>query len=73
MELIMILRLPGMSHPMIFGGEGLFHATLSGTGVVLLQSCPASKMSASLMKNIPSHGGTGNKPIGGLGSLLENL
>ena len=58
---------------MLFGGEGLFLATLTGTGVVLLQSTPASKMSAALMKNHPSNSGTGNKSIGGIGNLLENL
>ena len=29
---------------MFFGGEGLFLATLSGTGVVMLQSLPFSRM-----------------------------
>lgn len=63
----------GNMKSMMFGGEGLFLATLSGTGSVLLQSTPVSKMAAALMKNFPSQGGTGNKPMGNLGSLLERL
>ena len=58
---------------MLFGGEGLFVTTLSGTGTVLLQSCPASRMSQSLLKNLPSQGGSGNRPIGNLGDIINKL
>ena len=58
---------------MLFGGEGLFVTTLSGTGTALLQSCPASRMSQTLMKNHPSQGGTGNKALGNLGDLMNKL
>lgn len=58
---------------MLFGGEGLFVTTLSGSGTILLQSTPASRMSATLLKNLPSGGGTGNKPIGNLGDIINKL
>jgi uncharacterized protein (TIGR00266 family) len=58
---------------MLFGGEGLFFATLSGTGTVLLQSTTASKMAQTLMKNLPSASGTGNKGIVNVGDFLDKL
>jgi uncharacterized protein (AIM24 family) len=58
---------------MLFGGEGLFVTTLSGSGTVLLQSTPASRMSAALLKNFRSQGTSGSKPIGNLGDLINRL
>ena len=58
---------------MLFGGEGLFVTTLSGSGTVLLQSTPASRMAASLARNLPTSQGTGNKPIGNLGNIIDRL
>jgi uncharacterized protein (TIGR00266 family) len=55
---------------MVFGGEGLFLATLSGTGTVWLQSMPISKLISQL-----STGGSNSKKedSGGiLNSLLES-
>jgi uncharacterized protein (TIGR00266 family) len=37
---------------MFFGGEGLFLATLSGTGTVLLQSLPFSRLAARVLRNV---------------------
>lgn len=34
---------------MLFGGEGLFLATLSGTGTVLLQSLPFSRLAREVV------------------------
>ena len=42
---------------MFFGGEGLFLATLSGTGSVLLQSLPFSRMADRIQQHAPSAGG----------------
>jgi uncharacterized protein (TIGR00266 family) len=42
---------------MFFGGEGLFLATLNGTGVVLLQSLPFSRMADRILQQAPSAGG----------------
>jgi uncharacterized protein (TIGR00266 family) len=54
---------------MFFGGEGLFLATLSGTGIVLLQSLPFSRMADRILAHAPSKGGTRR----GEGSLLGSL
>ncbi|MGB0372386.1 MAG: TIGR00266 family protein [Opitutales bacterium] len=39
---------------MMFGGEGLFLATLRGTGVVLLQSLPFSRLADRILANAPT-------------------
>ena len=41
---------------MFFGGEGLFLATLRGTGTVLLQSLPFSRLADRIIKHAPSAG-----------------
>lgn len=59
---------------MFFGGEGLFLATLSGTGTVLLQSLPFSRMADRILQHAPSAGGTQKgegSVLGGLGSLIS--
>jgi uncharacterized protein (AIM24 family) len=59
---------------MIFGGEGLFLATLRGHGTVWLQSLPFSRMADRIIQHAPSAGGsrTGEGSIlGGLGGLLD--
>ncbi len=43
---------------MVFGGEGLFMATLSGTGKVWLQSLPFSRMADRIIACAPSLGGS---------------
>ncbi len=42
---------------MFFGGEGLFLATLQGTGRVWLQSLPFSRLADRVLAAAPSHGG----------------
>lgn len=54
---------------MFFGGEGFFLATLRGTGVVLLQSLPFSRMADRILQHAPKAGGTRK----GEGSLLGSL
>jgi len=59
---------------MFFGGEGLFLATLSGSGTVFLQSLPFSRMADRILANAPSSGGksTGEGSVlGGLGRLID--
>jgi uncharacterized protein (TIGR00266 family) len=55
----------------IFGGEGMFLATLSGTGKVWIQSLPISK----LIQRISPYGGNQNKEsgsvLGGITDLFE--
>lgn len=54
---------------MVFGGEGLFLATLSGTGRVWLQSLPFSRLADRILANAPRAGGSS----AGEGSLLGGL
>ena len=59
---------------MVFGGEGLFLATLSGTGVVYLQSLPFSRLADRVLANAPSAGGkrTGEGSVlGGIANIFE--
>ncbi len=42
---------------MFFGGEGLFLATLQGTGRVWLQSLPFSRLADRIIAAAPAHGG----------------
>ncbi|HZJ17508.1 MAG TPA: TIGR00266 family protein [Chthoniobacteraceae bacterium] len=59
---------------MIFGGEGLFLATLRGHGTVWLQSLPFSRMADRILANAPGHGGSATgegSVLGGLGRLLD--
>ncbi|MCX2981185.1 TIGR00266 family protein [Halieaceae bacterium IMCC14734] len=42
---------------MFFGGEGMFLATLSGTGTVYLQSLPFSRLADRILAHAPSAGG----------------
>lgn len=43
---------------MIFGGEGVFLATLKGTGTVWIQSLPFSRLADRVLEHAPSHGGS---------------
>ncbi len=54
---------------MFFGGEGMFLATLSGTGTVYLQSLPFSRLADRIIRNAPSAGGSRK----GEGSILGSL
>ena len=47
----------GNLRSMIFGGEGLFLATLQGTGRVWLQSLPFSRLADRILEFAPSEGG----------------
>lgn len=56
----------------VFGGEGLFFATLKGPGKVWIQSLPISRLASRLA----SYGGFGGRKeegsvLGGLGNLLD--
>lgn len=59
---------------MMFGGEGLFMATLSGTGTVWLQSLPFSRMADRILSHAPQGGGSQQgegSVLGGIGNLLD--
>lgn len=58
----------------LFGGEGLFFATVTGPGDVWLQSLPFSRLAGRVLANAPSatRSGKGEGSIlGGLGNLLD--
>ena len=58
----------------LFGGEGLFFATLRGPGKIWLQSLPFSRLAARMLMAAPKGGGkrVGEGSIlGGLGDLLD--
>jgi uncharacterized protein (AIM24 family) len=67
------IRKSGNIKSMLFGGEGLFLAHLTGPGHVWLQSLPFSRMAGRMLAAVPSRGGrTGEGSIlGGLGNLLD--
>jgi uncharacterized protein (TIGR00266 family) len=59
---------------MIFGGEGLFFATLTGPGRVWMQSLPLSRLAGRLWAAAPQSGGRRREEgsiLGGLGNLLD--
>ena len=70
-----ITTIPGIKN-MIFGGDGIFLASLTGPGKVWLQTLPISKLAHQLMEYMPSperntaQGGV----VGGIvGSILEGM
>ncbi len=56
----------------LFGGEGLFFATLEGPGDVLVQSLPFSRLASRVFSAMPSKGGSKDEGsiTGGLFDLL---
>lgn len=59
---------------MFFGGEGMFLATLKGTGSVYLQTLPFSRLADRIIQSAPSVGGKSKgegSVLGGLGRLLD--
>lgn len=59
----------GNMKSMFFGGEGLFLATLQGTGTIWMQSLPFSRLADRILANAPKAGGKNT----GEGSLLGSL
>lgn len=60
---------------MIFGGEGIFLATLQGHGTVWLQSLPFSRLADRIIQHAPQGGGkdTGEGSIlGGISNVFED-
>ena len=58
----------------LFGGEGLFFATLRGPGKVWLQSLPLSRMANRIIAAVPGVARGGREEgsiLGGLGALLD--
>ncbi len=59
----------GSLKSMFFGGEGMFLATLRGSGTVWLQSLPFSRLADRILANAPSAGGVST----GEGSVLGGV
>jgi uncharacterized protein (TIGR00266 family) len=58
----------------IFGGEGMFYATLRGPGTVYIQSLPFSRLADRIIASAPKAGGSSREQgslLGGLGNLLD--
>jgi len=56
----------------LFGGEGLFLATLTGPGQVWMQSLPFSRLAGRMLSAAPQHGGSKGEgsALGGLGRFV---
>jgi uncharacterized protein (TIGR00266 family) len=68
------IQMAGNLKSMFFGGEGLFLATLRGTGTVYLQSLPFSRLADRVIKHAPRAGGSSKgegSVLGGLGRLID--
>ncbi|MBD3179208.1 MAG: TIGR00266 family protein [Candidatus Latescibacteria bacterium] len=68
------IRRAGNLKSMFFGGEGLFLATLRGTGTVYLQSLPFSRMADRIVKHAPSSGGKRKGEgsiLGAIGDMID--
>ena len=58
----------------VFGGEGLFFATLTGPGKVWIQTLPISRLADRILSNSKGYFGKGKGEgslLGGLGDLLD--
>ena len=68
------VQLVGGIRNTIFGGEGLFFATLKGPGTVYVQSLPFSRLAGRIWAAAPQGGGNQKGEgsiLGGLGNLLD--
>ena len=65
-----LTRIKGIKN-IIFGGDGLFLASLTGPGQVWLQSLPLANLAHALSRYLPQGGGDENK--GGLGGALGGI
>jgi uncharacterized protein (TIGR00266 family) len=68
------IQLVGGLKTALFGGEGLFLATLRGPGRVWLQSLPFSRLASRIYAAAPQTGRGGREEgsiLGGLGNLLD--
>ena len=67
------LELAGGVKSMIFGGEGVFFASLTGPGKVWIQSLPFSRLAGRMLAAARPYGGQNRGEgsiLGGLGDLI---
>jgi hypothetical protein len=75
-----IQRVPGFKN-MLFGGEGLFLAALTGPGHLVLQSMPILNLAEEIAHYLPTHSDTnyssgsaaGTVAAGAVGGILGSL
>ncbi|MGH8174100.1 MAG: TIGR00266 family protein [Rhodanobacteraceae bacterium] len=67
------VRAVGGIKSMLFGGEGVFLATLTGPGKVWMQSLPFSRLAGRMLASAPQRGGSRDEGsvLGGLGNILS--
>jgi uncharacterized protein (TIGR00266 family) len=67
------IRQAGNIKTALFGGEGLFFATLQGPGKVWLQSLPFSRLAGRMLQAAPQRGGSRGEGsiLGSLGDLID--
>lgn len=58
---------------MLFGGEGIFFATVKGTGTVLIQSVPISKMANAVISHSNLSAKGDRRIAGGLADVLDRI
>jgi uncharacterized protein (AIM24 family) len=66
-----VQMVPGIKNK-LFGGEGLFLATLTGPGRVWLQTLPIANLAHSLLPYLPQPSSSDNGVGSTIGSLLGN-
>ncbi len=67
------IRQAGNIKTALFGGEGLFFATLHGPGKIWLQSLPFSRLAGRMLQAAPQRGGSRGEGsiLGSLGGLID--
>jgi len=68
------IQMAGGLKSMFFGGEGMFLATLRGTGTVYLQSLPFSRLADRVIRHAPRAGGSSKGEgsiLGGIGRMID--
>ena len=66
------IRMTGGIKNSIFGGEGLFLATLTGPGTVWLQTLPFTRLAARVLANVGPRGKGEGSVLGGLSTIFES-
>ena len=72
-QVVFEIQFVGKIKSALFGGEGLFFATLRGPGRIWLQSLPFSRMANRIIAAAPKAGGSAREEgsiLGGLGRLM---
>lgn len=73
-SVMMDIEYVGRIKSALFGGEGLFFATLTGPGHVWLQSLPFSRLADRIISSAPKAGGKSEDEgsvLGGLGRMID--